>query len=83
MKNPLKVTVEDFDKHNIDNRQEKVRIEKSGNINNELNNWHIQNVFSQQNDPVTYQDLVSKLSWLLDDFYKIVEDMKHFNNNNT
>ena len=66
----------------ITSKKKQFPISDIGNIHDQLNNYYIQDVFSQQNDSIEYQDLLSKFTKLLDDFYKIIEDMKHFNNNN-
>lgn len=66
----------------ITSKKKEFSIPEIGNIHNELNNFYIHNIFAYQNDSKQYQDLLSRFSKLLNDFYNIIEDMKRFNNNN-
>lgn len=53
------------------------------NIHNGINNFYIKEIFAYQNDSKEYQDILSRISKLLDNLYQIIQDMKRYNNNNT
>jgi DNA-binding ferritin-like protein (Dps family) len=48
-----------------------------------LNNYYIHEVFAyQNNDSKEYQDIQTRFSNLLNDYYEIILDIKRYNNNN-